>query len=69
MDVSVLIASGAVISGAVFGSHSCFYSDAATLTCASSQIQNIDYARTVLPLLAVPLAIGMAAFLIVGFVF
>lgn len=69
MDVSTLIACGAVISGAAFGSHSCFYSDAVTLTCASSQIQNADYARTVLPLLALPLALGFIAFLVVGFVF
>jgi Na+/H+ antiporter NhaC len=69
MDVSVLIACGAVISGAAFGSHSCFYSDAVTLTCASSQIQNADYARTVLPLLVLPLALGVIAFLIVGFAF
>lgn len=69
MDVSTLIACGAVISGAAFGSHSCFYSDAVTLTCASSQIQNADYARTVLPLLVLPLALGFIAFLVVGFAF
>lgn len=69
MDVNVLIACGAVISGTAFGSHSCFYSDAVTLTCSSSQISNSDYARTVLPLLALPLALGFAAFLVVGFAF
>jgi Na+/H+ antiporter NhaC len=69
MDVNVLIACGAVISGTAFGSHSCFYSDAVTLTCSSSQITNSDYARTVLPLLALPLALGFAAFLVVGFAF
>lgn len=68
MDVNTLIACGAVISGAAFGSHSCFYSDAVTLTCASSQIRNIDYARTVLPLLVLPLALGFIAFLIAGFI-
>ena len=66
MDVNILVACGAVISGAAFGSHSCFYSDAVTLTCASSQIQNSDYARTVLPILALPFALGVAAFLIIG---
>jgi len=68
MDVNVYLACGAVISGAAFGSHSCFYSDAVTLTCASSQIQNSDYARTVLPLLALPLGLGFAAFIIAGMV-
>lgn len=66
MGVNVLLACGAVISGAAFGSHSCFYSDAVTLTCASSQIRNSDYARTVLPLLALPLALGFIAFIIAG---
>lgn len=68
MGVNVLLACGAVISGAAFGSHSCFYSDAVTLTCASSQIRNSDYARTVLPLLALPLALGFIAFIIAGVV-
>lgn len=67
MDANVLIACGAIISGSAFGSHSCFYSDAVTLTCASSQIQNSDYARTVLPLLVLPAALGFIAFLVVGF--
>ncbi|MDD2484415.1 MAG: Na+/H+ antiporter NhaC family protein [Eubacteriales bacterium] len=66
MDVNVLLACGAVISGAAFGSHSCFYSDAVTLTCASSQIQNSDYARTVLPILGLPLGVGLIAFIIAG---
>lgn len=66
MDVNILVACGAVISGAAFGSHSCFYSDAATLTSAAAQIRNSDYARTVLPLLVLPFALGIIAFLIVG---
>ena len=68
MDVNTLMACGAVISGAAFGSHTCFYSDAATLTCTSSQIQNIDYAKNVLPLIAVPFVLGIIIFLIAGFV-
>ena len=66
MDVNILMACGAVISGAAFGSHSCFYSDAATLTSAAAQIRNSDYARTVLPLLVLPFALGIIAFLILG---
>ena len=68
MDVNLLLACGAVISGAVFGSHTCFYSDAATLTCASTQIPNIDYARNVLPLIVVPFGISVIVFLITGIV-
>ena len=68
MGVNVMMACGAVISGAVFGSHSCFYSDAATLTCTSTQIKNADYARNVLPLIGTPLVLGIIAFLIGGIV-
>jgi Na+/H+ antiporter NhaC len=68
LDVNTLLACGAVISGAVFGSHTCFYSDAATLTSAATQIKNIDYARNVIPLIAVPFVLGIIAFLIAGFV-
>ncbi|MDR3225173.1 MAG: sodium:proton antiporter, partial [Clostridiales Family XIII bacterium] len=66
MDVNTLLVCGSVISGAVFGSHTCFYSDAATLTCAACQIKNIDYAKTVLPLIAVPFVLAIIAFLIAG---
>lgn len=66
MDVNILLACGAVISGAAFGSQACFYSDAATMTCSSTQIQNIDYARTVLPIIALPFVLGIIAFLIAG---
>ncbi|MEW5784369.1 MAG: Na+/H+ antiporter NhaC family protein [Bacillota bacterium] len=67
MDVNLLLASGAIISAASFGSHSCFYGDAVTLSCVSSQIENIDYARTVIPLIMVPAVLGIVLFLIFGF--
>lgn len=68
MDINVLIAAGAVVSGASFGSQACFYSDAATLTCKATQITNSDYMRNVLPILAVPFVLGLVAFLIAGVV-
>ncbi len=66
--VSVFLASGAVISAAAFGSHACFYGDAATLTCASTQISNIEYAKTVLPMIAIPFVLAVVSYLIAGFV-
>ncbi|MBS3942723.1 MAG: sodium:proton antiporter [Dethiobacter sp.] len=68
MDVNIFLVSGAVISAATFGSHSCFYGDAVTLSCSSSQIENIDYAKTVTPLIMVPAALGILLFLIFGLV-
>ncbi len=65
--VNVFLASGAVISAAAFGSHACFYGDAATLTCASTQIPNIEYAKTTLPMLIIPAGLAILLYLIVGF--
>ncbi len=65
--VNVFLASGAVISAAAFGSHACFYGDAATLTCASTQIPNIEYAKTTLPMLAYPLVLAIIAYLVAGY--
>lgn len=69
MGVNVLLVAGAVVSGASFGSQSCFYSDAVTLTCAATQIKNNDYARCVLPILSVPFMLGIVAFFVAGLVF
>ncbi len=66
MDVNIFLSSAAIISAAVFGSHTCFYGDAVTLSCASSQIKNIDYAKTSIPLVAVPAVIGLVLFLVFG---
>lgn len=68
MDINVLLAAGAVVSGASFGSQACFYSDAATLTCKATQINNSDYMRSVLPILAIPFALGLIAFLVAGII-
>jgi len=68
LGVDVYLVSGAVISAAAFGSHTCFYGDAVTLTSAVSQIKNIDYARSVIPLVMVPTVIAIALFLVMGFV-
>ncbi len=67
LDANVFMAGAAIISATSFGSHACFYSDAATLTCAATEIQNIDYAKTSLPLLIVPTSIAIVLFLVFGF--
>lgn len=69
LDVNVFMAIGAVAAATSFGSHACFYSDAVTVTCASTGLKNMDYARTSLPLIAVPAVLGCIAYLIVGFIF
>jgi Na+/H+ antiporter NhaC len=68
MGVNLFLAVGAVTAATAFGSHACFYSDAVTVTAAATGIKNIDYAKTALPLIAVPLVISIIAYLVVGFV-
>ena len=68
MDVNVFLASGAIISGATFGSHTCFYGDAVTLSCASTQIKNIDYVRTSIPIIAMPTVAAIILFVVFGFI-
>ncbi len=68
MGVSMLLVAGAVISSASLGSHTCFYGDAVTLTSASTQIRNNDYAKTVLPIIALPFVLGCIAFLVAGII-
>ncbi len=68
LNVNPYMAIGTVAAATAFGSHACFYSDAVTVTCAATGLKNMDYARTALPLIAVPLVLGVIAYLILGIV-
>lgn len=68
MGVNPFVAIGAVAAATAFGSHACFYSDAVTVTCAATGLKNMDYARTAIPLIGIPFALGLIAYLILGFV-
>lgn len=68
MGVNIYVAIGTVAAATAFGSQACFYSDAVTVTAAATGIRNIDYARTALPLLVVPIVLAIIAYLILGFV-
>ena len=68
LDVNLFLTVGTIAAATSFGSHACFYSDAVTVTCAATGIKNIDYARTSIPLIMVPFAIAIVAYLIVGII-
>lgn len=68
LNVNPFLAIGAVAAATSFGSHACFYSDAVTVTCAATGLKNMDYAKTALPLIAVPFVLGCIAYLVVGLV-
>lgn len=69
MDVNLYLAIGAVAAATSFGSHACFYGDAVTVTAAATEISNMDYARTAIPLLAVPFVLAVIGYGILGFIF
>lgn len=68
MGCNPILIAGAIISAGAFGSHACFYGDAATLASAATGCSNAEYAKNVLPLIAAPAAIAIIAFLVAGFV-
>lgn len=68
LDVNLFLAIGTIAAATSFGSHACFYSDAVTVTCAATGIKNIDYARTAIPLIMVPFAFAIVAYLITGII-
>jgi Na+/H+ antiporter NhaC len=57
---------GALVAGTAFGSHACFYGDAAILTSASCHIQPFEYARTSIPLIILPTSVACIAYAILG---
>lgn len=68
LGCNLLLTSAAIISATVAGSNACFYGAEATLACSSSNIENIQYAKTVLPMIAVPFGVSCLLYLIAGFV-
>lgn len=67
MECNVLLVGAAIVSGTVFASHTCFYADAVTLISAGTQIKNTDYAKTSIPLTAIPVVLSCILYLIFGF--
>lgn len=59
---------GAVISGAVFGSHCCFFADATVLTATSCEIEPLDHALTQLPYGLISMAGAFLLYLALGFI-
>ena len=69
LGANPLITMGAIISGAVLGSHACFYSSATVLTSSCCKIQNMDHAMSQLPYAALTAGLSTAGYLICGYLF
>lgn len=65
---NVLLVLGAVVSGGVFGSHACFYSDATVLSSSTCDIDNLSHAITQLPYALLGAAIATVGFVVMGYV-
>lgn len=63
---NILLVLAAVVSGGVFGSHACFYSDATVLSSATCEIDNLDHAVTQAPYAILGAVLAVIAYLIAG---
>lgn len=68
VGANLLLVMAAIVSGGVFSSHACFYSDATVLTSTSCKIENMEHAATQLPYAILALGISLIGFLVCGFV-
>ncbi|WP_418791875.1 Na+/H+ antiporter NhaC family protein [Phosphitispora sp. TUW77] len=67
MGVDPFLTSGAVFSGAAFGSHACFYSDSAILIAKATGIRPYDHAITQLPYAIIAALLSTAFYIFFGF--
>lgn len=63
---NVLLTLAAVVSGGVFGSHACFYSDATVLSSATCEIDNLSHAASQVPYALLGAVLSTAAYLLCG---
>jgi Na+/H+ antiporter NhaC len=68
MDVNVYLSCAAVFSGAAFGSHACFYGDAAILIGKATDIRPYDHAITQFPYAIIAAVLSTILYLVFGFV-
>lgn len=68
LNGNVLLVLGAVVSGGVFGSHACFYSDATVLSSATCEIDNMSHAVSQIPYALISAVLATAAFLVFGII-
>lgn len=68
LNANVLLVLGAVVSGGVFGSHACFYSDATVLSSATCEIDNMSHAVSQIPYALISAGLAIVAFFVMGFI-
>ena len=63
-----MLTMGAIVSGAVLGSHACFYSDATVLTSSCCKMHNMDHALSQLPYSMLAAGVSAGGYLVGGLV-
>ncbi len=63
---NIFIVAGAVFSGAVFGSHACFYSDVVVLSARATDLEPVDHAVSLLPYALIAAVISIGGYLVLG---
>ncbi|MCI7302810.1 MAG: Na+/H+ antiporter NhaC family protein [Clostridiales Family XIII bacterium] len=66
VGTSIPMTMGAIISGAVFGAHACFYADVTVLTSGAAKIDNMEHCLTQLPYCLLGGTIAAIGFLAAG---
>ena len=65
--VILILVLAAIVSGAAFGAHVCFYCDVTVFTSGMTKIDNIEHAVTQLPYGLIGMAVSCAGYLLAGF--
>lgn len=65
---NLLLTAGAIISGVIASCNACFFAAQATLAASVTETSNATYAKTALPLQALPLGLSVVLYLVAGFV-
>ncbi len=68
LGVNTLLVMAAIMSGAGFGSHACFYSDATLVSSRIAGIDNLEHATSQLPYVAIAAVVSFVAFVVAGVV-
>lgn len=63
---NVILTASAIVSGGVFGSHACFYSDCTVLTSRATKIEVMEHNLTQIPYALISAALAIILYLIFG---
>ena len=64
---NMILVLAAIVSGAAFGAHVCFYCDVTVFTSGMTKIDNIEHAVTQLPYGLLGMAVSCVGYLLAGF--